>query len=337
MGLRDESNPIASTVSMSTEEEAFDNFNLFDDDHSEMEQINSDNLDVRMIFSVENTNQKSDKLPNALEPKLSRKISSCDDNKQQPKQRKANKQKPIQNSKENHVTNEGAQVENPTEADVLCGQSRTCSNHPGNKRFQDILEEFSYQYDIATCKQEKMCMTKEIVSKIHNSGGRFLRLKNKMWEEISTVAARDKVSHALRTKAASRKRRQEQILQSDNRRGYLPPSSPTSRKSRSPSLSRSSIRQHRREKKRRSSDPTVSTVGSSNIDSVYDSSSSSSVIDGLMRSTHDMFSTLVTPATTMNINHRRSHSQPKTYDAKHFNEPIPFHRSESDPFRQLRF
>merc|ERR1712176_284350 len=153
--------------------------------------------------------------------------------------------------------------------------------------------------------QEKMCMTKEIVSKIHNSGGRFLRLKNKMWEEISTVAARDKVSHALRTKAASRKRRQEQILQSDNRRGYLPPSSPTSRKSRSPSLSRSSIRQHRREKKR--------------------------------RSTHDMFSTLVTPATAMNINHRRSHSQPKTYDAKHFNEPIPFHRSESDPFRQLRF
>merc|ERR1712207_139559 len=53
--------------------------------------------------------------------------------------------------------------------------------------------------------------TKEIVSRIHNNQGRFLKQKKDgMWEEISTVAARDKVSHALRTKVAGWKRNQEQ-------------------------------------------------------------------------------------------------------------------------------
>jgi hypothetical protein len=317
---------------MSTEEEAFDDFKLFDQNQLNMDQVNSDNVDVRMTFSIENTNQKRDKLPNEPAPKLLRKISSHDEDKehrscpkQQPKEGKVHNQTQSQNRKENHVTNEGAQVENPTESDVLCGQSRTCSNHPGNKRFQEILDEFSYQYDIATSKQEKMCMTKEIVSKIHNSGGRFLRLKNKMWEEISTVAARDKVSHALRTKAASRKKRQE----------HKPPSSPISRKSSSPSFSRSSISQHRRGSRcRRSFEPnTLSPVGSSEIAPI---NSSPSVFDELMKSTHDMFTTLVKPTNATATNHRRSHSQPKKFNADDFAEPIPFHRSDSEPF-QLRF
>jgi len=326
--LQNEKNHTASTVSMSTEEEAaFDDFNLFDQDQPVMEQINSDNVDVRMTFSIESTNQKSEKQTEAPAPKLSRRVSKEDHScpKQQPKQGKVHNQTQSQSSKENHITNEGAHVENPTDSDVLCGQSRTCSNHPGNKNFQDILDNFSHKYDTATSKQEKMCMTKEIVSKIHSSGGRFLRLKNKVWEEISTVAARDKVSHALRTKATSRKRRQEQVL----------PSLSTSRKSRSPTLSRSSINQHRQgNRRRRSSDPTLSPVGSSEIAQI---SSRASVIDDLMKSTHDMFTTLVTPGNITSTNHRRSHSQPKTYNADDFNEPIPFHRSDSEPFRQLRF
>merc|ERR1740138_939022 len=69
-----------------------------------------------------------------------------------------------------------------------------------------------------------MMMTKEIVACINNTGGRFLKYnKTKttetengnvgMWEEISNVAARDKVSHALRTKVASWKRQQQQQQQ----------------------------------------------------------------------------------------------------------------------------
>merc|ERR1712078_714226 len=71
---------------------------------------------------------------------------------------------------------------------------------------------------MATSKQEKMCMTKEVVRIIQvDNGGRFLKFKDGMWEEISIVAARDKVSHALRTKVASWKRQKAQLLkQSEN-------------------------------------------------------------------------------------------------------------------------
>jgi len=78
-------------------------------------------------------------------------------------------------------------VKFPTECDILCGQSRICSTHVGNKRFQAVLDTYTTRYDNATSKHEKMMTTKEIVACIHNnSGGRFLKLKNTdgMWEEI---------------------------------------------------------------------------------------------------------------------------------------------------------
>jgi len=65
-------------------------------------------------------------------------------------------------------------------------------------------------------------MTKAVVSTIHESGGRFLKFKDGMWEEISTVAARDKVSHALRTKVSSWKRQHQQLLQKE-RDVFAPP------------------------------------------------------------------------------------------------------------------
>ena len=93
-------------------------------------------------------------------------------------------------------------VKFPTECDILCSQSRICASHVGNKRFQAVLDIYAARYDNATRKQEKMMTTKEIVACIHNSSGRFLQFKKEhgMWEEISNTAAREKVSHALRTK-----------------------------------------------------------------------------------------------------------------------------------------
>ena len=98
----------------------------------------------------------------------------------------------------------------PTKFDVLCGQSRICASHIGNKRFQVVLDMYATRYESATSKQEKMALTKEIVGCITTSGGRFLKYKDGMWQEISTVMARDKVSHALRTKNASWKKQQEE-------------------------------------------------------------------------------------------------------------------------------
>lgn len=96
----------------------------------------------------------------------------------------------------------------PTQFDVLCGQSRTCANHSGNKRFQSVLDSYATKYEAAKSKQEKMMLTKEIVGCIASSGGRFLKFKDNKWVEIANVTARDKVSHALRTKVQSWKRQQ---------------------------------------------------------------------------------------------------------------------------------
>merc|ERR1712194_676638 len=123
-------------------------------------------------------------------------------------------EKKTKHNNEDKLVDSIVRVKFPTECDILCGQSRICASHMGNKRFQAVLDTYAARYDNATSKQEKMMTTKEIVACIHNSGGRFLKFKNDdgMWEEISNVAARDKVSHALRTKAASWKRHQHQQL-----------------------------------------------------------------------------------------------------------------------------
>ena len=99
----------------------------------------------------------------------------------------------------------------PSNLDILCGQSRSCASHSGNKRFQDILEKYAPKYNSVDSKHDKMALTKEIVQGITNEGGRFLKFKDGEWQEISTVAARDKVSHALRTKVASWSRQQGSV------------------------------------------------------------------------------------------------------------------------------
>ena len=101
----------------------------------------------------------------------------------------------------------------PTQYDILCGQSRTCANHYGNQRFQTLLEEYATRYCSIQSKQQKMNLTKEIVHRIrHGVGGRFLKYHKATgsWKEISDVMARDKISHALRTKVATWKRKQKQ-------------------------------------------------------------------------------------------------------------------------------
>merc|ERR1712161_82578 len=123
-------------------------------------------------------------------------------------------EKKTKHNNEDKLVDSIVRVKFPTECDILCGQSRICAGHVGNKRFQAVLDTYAARYDNATSKQEKMITTKEIVACIHNSGGRFLKFKKEhgMWEEISNTAAREKVSHALRTKVASWKRHQHQQL-----------------------------------------------------------------------------------------------------------------------------
>ncbi|CAJ1922541.1 unnamed protein product [Cylindrotheca closterium] len=126
---------------------------------------------------------------------------------QAPKKKPAMK-KSIANAQNASNSVDPVQVGLPSKFDVLCGQSRICANHTGNCRFQVVLDIYASRYEAAKSKQEKMMLTKEIVGCIATSGGRFLKYKDGLWNEISSVTARDKVSHALRTKVQTRKKQQ---------------------------------------------------------------------------------------------------------------------------------
>lgn len=176
-------------------------------------------------------------------------------------------------------------VEMPTKHDILCGQSRVCASHSGNRYFQDVLEDFAPRYHVAKSKQEKMVMTKDVVATIHSSGGRFLKFKDGTWEEISTVAARDKVSHALRTKVASWKRQKEEMLQGG--KGC----SPSGRRS-----SSSSCKLKHRKGSRRSSSSSVSARAAGMGKLPFDTNDSSGLkVNDMLKSQREFFESLTTP------------------------------------------
>lgn len=90
-------------------------------------------------------------------------------------------------------------VMEPTEMDVLCSKDKSVAKHPGNVIFRERIEKGTAQYSVATSKQEKMKITRDIVTVMQvKYGARFLKQKGSGWVEINNQTARDKVSHALR-------------------------------------------------------------------------------------------------------------------------------------------
>lgn len=202
-------------------------------------------------------------------------------------------------------------VQKPTKADILCGQSRVCANHPGNRYFQEVLERFAVTYDMATSKQQKMCMTKEIVARIHDSGGKFLKQKDGMWQEISIVAARDKVSHALRTKVASWKRNQKDA----NNPTVTPPTGP-----RRVSLSRNSLVKAKGLKRRIS----TSSLSSDIVPIPYESPiSSESILESLRKSQLQEFRAMLNNTSSISSN---SNSNERVKSTQHNVQHHPIQR-----------
>jgi len=286
-------NDTSSIVSMTTEETLLDNFELFDGDHSDMMDSNKDTdaLDKALISNDELTIEKSETIPEATKvpSNITTKETKATSRNPQTTSSKS-KEKTTSPTKKNRARESDTdrlRVETPSSVDILCGQSRVCASHPGNRRFQTVLESFASEYDLATSKQEKMTMTKAVVSIIHDSGGRFLKFKDGMWEEISTVAARDKVSHALRTKVASWKRQSQQFLlqEKEKRRGR----------------SKSAIKQQRRGS--RGSKGTPSSLEDYNpISFDADDAPSEPKLNGLLNSQREFFASYITPQPGANGN-----------------------------------
>lgn len=90
-------------------------------------------------------------------------------------------------------------VEHPDPNDILCGKDKNCVHAPGSIRFRKIIESYRSRYANCLTKFDKMLITKEIYETLSETS-RFLKYnaKEKVWEEISPMAARDKCGHALR-------------------------------------------------------------------------------------------------------------------------------------------
>jgi hypothetical protein len=169
-------------------------------------------------------------------------------------------------------------VDIPSKFDILCGQSRICSSHAGNRRFQIVLDLYAEKYDSVTSKQEKMNLTKEIVACIRNSGGRFLKYKNGSWTEITDVLARDKVSHALRTKVASWKRQKEEAS-----------SAPQTSSTAQAAIKKTHRRKNSSGSKRRGSSTSIVTTSFD----AGDSTEKTTVMEELLKAQREIFASLM--------------------------------------------
>uniref|UniRef100_A0A7S4AC90 DUF6824 domain-containing protein n=2 Tax=Pseudo-nitzschia australis TaxID=44445 RepID=A0A7S4AC90_9STRA len=98
-------------------------------------------------------------------------------------------------------TKEFTGIEYPRHSDVLFGRGCIVRQHPGNALYKHLLKQYTYKYNNATNRGSKAIVAWSIVSELQEShGSRFLRedKRSGFWYEVSKVAAREKVSVALR-------------------------------------------------------------------------------------------------------------------------------------------
>lgn len=90
----------------------------------------------------------------------------------------------------------------PGRVDCLLGRGKPIQEHVGNLRYQVLLEHYGPEYEAAE-KYEKMKLAQTLIDVIHGYNGRFLKPDGAGWVEVSADVAREKVSHAFRTRRAS--------------------------------------------------------------------------------------------------------------------------------------
>jgi hypothetical protein len=95
----------------------------------------------------------------------------------------------------------------PGPFDVLLGREKISQENVGNARYHFVIDAHRDHFESSSVR-EKTAITREIVQEIKESGGRFLKLDNADWAEVSDADARKKVASAFRSKRKSGKRDQ---------------------------------------------------------------------------------------------------------------------------------
>ena len=90
----------------------------------------------------------------------------------------------------------------PGRLDVLLGRGKPIQEHYGNQRYHVLLDKYQNAYELAK-KFEKMQIADRIVQSVHEYSGHFLRQDGARWVIVDDIMARNKVSHAFRTRRAA--------------------------------------------------------------------------------------------------------------------------------------
>ena len=104
----------------------------------------------------------------------------------------------------------------PGPKDVLFGREKISQCHSGNIAYNHLIASSMDEYDRAESRHDKTNIACNIISKVQESGGRFLRLDEASWVLVDDDTARRKVTNSFRT----RRRRivaksAKQVTQSD--------------------------------------------------------------------------------------------------------------------------
>ena len=88
---------------------------------------------------------------------------------------------------------------NVRENDVLSGRGGRGNNHPGNRHFRQIVAEHATEYRAGNDAVRNR-VSLDIVKRIHDHGGRFLKMERgaKCWSVMKIDEVRVKVRQALR-------------------------------------------------------------------------------------------------------------------------------------------
>jgi hypothetical protein len=87
----------------------------------------------------------------------------------------------------------------PAHADVLFGRGTPFREHIGNMRLFNLLDANLMRYEVVTSKG-KSGVIAEMVELTKAEHGRFLKQQGCTWVEVDDKMAREKVSHAFRTR-----------------------------------------------------------------------------------------------------------------------------------------
>ena len=96
--------------------------------------------------------------------------------------------------------------------DVLAGRGTGSNQFMGNVKFRALVEMHKKEYNACVKHKQKKKIASDILTQIHEKGGRFLKLseetaqvedvvENGIWEEETEKEALDKIKMCLRQKA----------------------------------------------------------------------------------------------------------------------------------------